>query len=262
MNVTPAVVVRAATRGAVWASGTVVVGGVVLLVVEAAAAAARRYAQQTIRPGMRARLGPPGAPRLTLVMLGDSTAAGVGVSRVEESVGGRLAERLAGGGRQVDLSSVAVSGARSDDLDLQVSRALLAGRPDLAVVLVGGQDAVHGVRPRRAAAALAGAVRRLRAAGVSVVVGGCPDLGASRAIGQPLRELVGWLGRRLARAQLDAARDEGAAAVDLAARTGAVFRADAGMLCEDGFHPSADGYRLWAHALYPVVAEQAHATDR
>src|SRR5207245_1599762 len=87
---------------------------------------------------------------------GPRPAAGVGVARVEESVGGRLAGRLAGGGRQVDLSSVAVSGARSDDLDLQVSRALLADRPDLAVVLVGGQDAVHGVRPRRAAAALAG----------------------------------------------------------------------------------------------------------
>jgi lysophospholipase L1-like esterase len=262
VNVTAGALVKVAGRSAVLAAGTMVVGGVTLLVVEAAAAAARRYAQPTIQPGMRARLGPPGAPRLALVMLGDSTAAGVGVSRVEESVGGRLAERLAGGGRQVDLSSVAVSGARSADLDLQVSRALLTDRPDLAVVLVGGQDAIHGVRPRRAAAALAGAVRRLRGAGVSVVVGGCPDLGASRAIGQPLREIVGHVGRVLARAQLAAAREEGAAAVDLGARTGTVFRADAGMLCADGFHPSADGYRIWAHTLYPVVAEQAHATDR
>jgi lysophospholipase L1-like esterase len=254
--------VRAAGRGAAWAGATLVVGSLGLLVVEAAAAAARRYAPPTIRPGMRARLGPHGAPRLALVMLGDSTAAGVGVSRVEESVGGKLAERLAAGGRVVDLSSVAVSGARSADLDLQVSRALLAGRPDLAVVLVGCQDAVHGVRPRRAAAALAAAVRRLREVGVSVVVGGCPDLGASRAIAQPLRELLGYAGRRLSRAQLAAAREAGGAVVDLAARTGAVFRADPGMLCADGFHPSADGYRIWAHTLYPAVAEQAHATDR
>ena len=36
-----------------------------------------------------------------------------------------------------------------------------------------------------------------------------------------------------------------------------VFRADAGTLCYDGFHPSADGYRVWAHALYPAVAKAA-----
>jgi len=34
-------------------------------------------------------------------------------------------------------------------------------------------------------------------------------------------------------------------------------RADAGTLCYDGFHPSADGYRVWAHALYPAVAKAA-----
>jgi lysophospholipase L1-like esterase len=43
--------------------------------------------------------------------------------------------------------------------------------------------------------------------------------------------------------------------VDLGEETGAVFRADAGTLCYDGFHPSADGYRVWAHALYPAVAK-------
>lgn len=45
--------------------------------------------------------------------------------------------------------------------------------------------------------------------------------------------------------------------VDLAAETGAVFRADAGAFCFDGFHPSADGYRIWAHALYPAVRAAA-----
>jgi lysophospholipase L1-like esterase len=43
--------------------------------------------------------------------------------------------------------------------------------------------------------------------------------------------------------------------VDLAEQTGAVFRADAGTYCHDGYHPSADGYRVWAHALLPAVTE-------
>ena len=49
----------------------------------------------------------------------------------------------------------------------------------------------------------------------------------------------------------------GGAVVLLGEETGAVFRADAGTLCYDGFHPSADGYRVWAHALYPAVAKAA-----
>jgi lysophospholipase L1-like esterase len=50
--------------------------------------------------------------------------------------------------------------------------------------------------------------------------------------------------------------------VDLAEETGPVFRADAGTLSYDGFHPSADGYRVWAHALYPAVAQAAAAAGR
>ena len=58
-------------------------------------------------------------------------------------------------------------------------------------------------------------------------------------------------------AQAGAVRAAGGAVVDLGAETGAVFRADAGTLCHDGFHPSADGYRVWAHALLPAVSAAA-----
>jgi lysophospholipase L1-like esterase len=78
-----------------------------------------------------------------------------------------------------------------------------------------------------------------------------------RAIAPPLRQVVGWLGRRVADAQAAAVREAGGAVVDLAAETGPVFRADAGTLCYDGFHPSADGYRVWAHALLPAVRAAA-----
>jgi len=54
-----------------------------------------------------------------------------------------------------------------------------------------------------------------------------------------------------------AVKTAGGVAVDLAGQTGAVFRADAGTYCHDGYHPSADGYRVWAHALLPAVAGAA-----
>ncbi|MEV1144945.1 SGNH/GDSL hydrolase family protein, partial [Micromonospora sp. NPDC049799] len=64
------------------------------------------------------------------------------------------------------------------------------------------------------------------------------------------------------RAQTAAVLDAGGTVVDLAAETGPVFRADAGTLCHDGFHPSADGYRVWAHALLPAVAAAAAVAPR
>jgi lysophospholipase L1-like esterase len=236
------------------------VGGAALLTGEAIAARTRRYAKPTMGLALRTSMGPSAAPTLRLVLLGDSAALGVGVEWLADTIGGQLARLLAegeGAPRHVLLSSVGVAGSRSSDLATQVARALLGDKPDVAVILIGANDATGFRDPEEAAAHLGAAVRRLRGAGVRVVVGTCPDLGAVRSIAVPLRQLTGWLGRRVARAQAQAVRDAGGVVVDLAAETGPVFRADAGTLCYDGFHPSADGYRVWAHALYPAVAQAA-----
>jgi lysophospholipase L1-like esterase len=233
------------------------VGGAAVLSAEALAAKRRKYAQPHLGLAMRSAIGNPAAATLKLVLLGDSSALGVGVNRVEETVGGQLAALLAQGNRRVELSSVAVSGARARDLPTQVARALLGSRPDLAVILIGSNDATTLRRPQDAATELGNAVRRLREAGVAVVVGTCPDLGATRAFAPPLRQLAGAYGRKVAKAQIAAVARAGGMPVDLATKTGAVFRADPGTLCHDGFHPSADGYGVWADALFPAVAEAA-----
>ncbi|HEY0697798.1 MAG TPA: SGNH/GDSL hydrolase family protein [Micromonospora sp.] len=245
------------------------VGGAAVLAGEAIVARSRRYAQPELGLALRSTVGPTGAPPLRLVLLGDSSALGVGVDRVSQTVGGQLAQLLTEGGaelgtgpRQVRLSSVGVAGSRSTDLATQVARALLGERPDVAVILIGANDVTTLRRPGEAGAYLGAAVRRLREAGVEVVVGTCPDLGAVRSIAAPLRQVVAWWGRLTARAQADAALAAGGAVVDLAGETGPVFRADAGTLCPDGYHPSADGYRVWAHALLPAVAHAAAAASR
>ena len=243
------------------------VGGVALLAGEAIAAKGRRYAKPTMGLALRTSMGPSSAPVLRLVLLGDAAAIGVGVEWLSETVGGQLARMLAEGSpqtgeRHVLLSSVGVAGSRSSDLSTQVARALLGDRPDVAVVLIGQNDATALRAPEESAAYLGAAVRRLREAGVQVVVGTCPDLGAVRSVAPPLRQVAGWLGRRMARAQESAVRDADGVVVNLGEETGAVFRADAGTLCYDGFHPSADGYRVWAHALYPAVEQAALAAGR
>ncbi|NES14283.1 MULTISPECIES: SGNH/GDSL hydrolase family protein [Micromonospora] len=240
------------------------VGGAAVLAGQAIAARSRQYAQPELGLALRATIGRTGAPPLRLVLLGDSSALGVGVARFEDTIGGQLAHLLAEGppGRRVQLSSVGVSGSRSTDLATQVARALLGERPDVAVVLIGANDATALARPADAAAYLGSAVRRLREAHVEVVVATCPDLGAVRAVAAPLRQVLAWSGRRIARAQTAAVLDAGGTVVDLGTETGPVFRADAGTLCHDGYHPSADGYRVWAHALLPAVEAAATVASR
>jgi lysophospholipase L1-like esterase len=248
---------RAATIAMV--AGTI--GGAAVIAAEVAVARTRKYAQPDPRLAVRTSHGDVEDPPLRLTMLGDSSSIGVGVGQVSDTVGGALAELLSLQGHRVELSSVGVSGSRSADLATQVARALLGAAPDVAVILVGANDATHVRRPSEAAAALANAVRRLRAAGVEVVVGTCPDLGAARAIAPPLRQIVGYLGRRVAKAQTAAVIAAGGEPVDLAGITGPVFRADPGTLCADGYHPSADGYRIWAHALLPAVVDAVGVID-
>jgi lysophospholipase L1-like esterase len=235
------------------------VGGAAVIAAQAVVARTRPYAKPDMRLAMRSSVGATGRPPLRLVLVGDATALGVGVERVAETVGGQLAALLAEGaaGRRVELSSVAVAGSRSADLATQVARALVGTRPDVAVILVGTNDVTHFARAGEAAEHLGNACRRLRDAGIAVVVGTCPDFGALRAFAPPLRQVFAWHGRRLAKLQGSVAGAAGAIVVDLGTQTGAVFRADAGTLCHDGLHPSADGYRVWAHALLPAVEQAA-----
>jgi lysophospholipase L1-like esterase len=250
-------VVRRLAKGAGIAFLAGTLGGAALLAAEIVAARSRTYAKPDLGLTLRGSVGPAGRPPVRLMLLGDATALGVGVETAEQTLGGQLGRMLAAAGASVTLSTVAVAGARSGDLATQVARAQLGARPDIAVILVGANDTTHLVRPGEAAASLATAVRRLRDGGSAVIVGTCPDLAASRAIAPPLRQLVGWYSRRVARAQASAARAAGATVIDLGGQIGPVFRADAGMLCYDGFHPSADGYRVIAYALYPALAAAA-----
>jgi lysophospholipase L1-like esterase len=145
---------RRTGRAAAITVAAAAVGGAVTLVTEAVVARARRYGRPDPNLAIRTSHGDPSLAPTRLVLLGDSSALGVGVGRVADTVGGRLAELLVADGYRVELSSVAVMGSRSADLATQVARALLGPPPDVAVILVGANDATGLRRPLDAAAAL------------------------------------------------------------------------------------------------------------
>lgn len=206
--------------------------------------------------------GPRGRPPLVLAMLGDSSAAGYGVHKPRQTPGALLATGISRRlGRPVQLHCLAVVGATSSRLAPQVEAALELS-PDLAVIVVGGNDITH--RANRAAAVrhLARAVRQLREAGAQVVVGTCPDLGTIRPIRPPLRWIAGHWSRRLAAAQTVAAVEAGAWTVSLGDLLGPRFAAEpARMFSFDRFHPSADGYAAAAAVMLPTALAALGAVD-
>ena len=105
-----------------------------------------------------------GRPPISLAMLGDSTAAGFGVSRDRDTPAARLAIGLSNSARRpVHVTNVAVVGAESNQLPAQIA-ALGAARPELAVIMIGANDVTHRVPPTASVRMLAAAVRRLQAA--------------------------------------------------------------------------------------------------
>ena len=195
--------------------------------------------------------GRPG-PSIKLALLGDSSAAGYGVHRVEDTPGAHLASGIATqANRRVHLRAFGVIGARSSDLAAQIDRALPTS-PDLAVILIGVNDITHQVLPATSVRNLAEGVRRLREAGVEVLVGTCPDLGTVRPIPPPLKQLARAWSRRLAAAQAIAVVEQGGRTVSLGSILGPEFDAAPALLFgPDRFHPSADGYRALADVLLP-----------
>lgn len=202
-----------------------------------------------------------GGRPLTLVLLGDSVAAGYGAAKPRQTPGALLATGISRRlDRPVELRVLAVVGATSRRLRPQVEVALELA-PDLAVIVVGGNDITHGTNQATAVGQLVRAVRELRAAGAQVVVGTCPDLGTIRPLRPPLRQLARRWSRQLATAQTVAVVEAGGWTVSLGDLLGPRFAAEpARMFGQDGFHPSADGYAAATAALLPTALAALGAT--
>jgi lysophospholipase L1-like esterase len=205
----------------------------------------------------------PGAP-LELLVIGDSSAAGLGADVGDQTIGAILATGVSAfAGRRVRLTNVAVVGAVSGDLGVQVANALDAvARPDAAVILIGTNDITHRIDKSIAVRHLQAAVRRLRDAGAEVVVGTCPDLGAVQPIAQPLKALARRWSRDLAAAQTVAVIEAGGRTVSFGDILGPEFKERPHELfSQDRFHPSAAGYARAAAVLLPTLCSALRLLD-
>src|SRR5215213_322742 len=133
-------------------------------------------------------------PAVRLLVVGESTAAGVGAADHGEALAGQVARALAERtGRAVAWRVLGRNGATAEtarrDLVLPVDDL----RADVAVLALGVNDTLRfhaHARWLRALSALAGAVRE-RCGPVPVILSGVPPMGRFPALPQPLRATLG-----------------------------------------------------------------------
>lgn len=246
-------------------AGGATLGFVVLLGVEIVIAANREYLPTDPGYVVEATVGSGGGDAVELVVLGDSTVAGVGSATLDDALAVQVAARAAAQlGRPVHVVGYGVSGARTDDVRTdQVAR--LPGRAvDVVLVVIGSNDVTH-LTPwwslDDATAEALEAVRRR--SGAAVVLGGIPQFRTVPALDRPLRDIVHAYSAPLRNAQRAAVRrlGDGYAFVDIAAEASPRFVGVPQAMSSDGFHPSEVGYGYWADALAPAVVEAVRAAS-
>ncbi|MCC5990954.1 MAG: SGNH/GDSL hydrolase family protein [Rhodobacteraceae bacterium] len=179
-----------------------------------------------------------GQGRMRLLVLGDSSGAGVGVARQDQALIGQILVHLPPA-QGVEWRLVARSGATSGAALKMLGR--IEAQFDVAVLALGVNDVLRHSSAHSFARAQAALITRLqhRHRARLVLASAVPPLGAFPAFPQPLRA---HLGRRAAR--LDRCLQE------LCAQHGAVhvpFDLDPApdLLARDGFHPGARLYQHW-----------------
>ncbi|TCP56321.1 lysophospholipase L1-like esterase [Tamaricihabitans halophyticus] len=206
--------------------------------------------------------GEPKGEPLRFAVLGDSTAAGLGASRPDALPGVLLAKELAAEtGLAVRLRTHAFSGATTRELESQVDAAL-RDRPELAVVIIGGNDVTTKMPIRTSAALLGAQLARLCAAGTAVVLCSCPDLRVIKPIPQPLRAIVGQWSRALASAQRAVAETHGVTLFHSAELLSPEFGRRPELFSADRFHPGDEGYRVAACLLLGPLLSTLRAEQR
>lgn len=198
--------------------------------------------------------GDPSLPALRMVVLGDSTITAPGVEPLDDCWVRRTALYLSDR-YCVELISVAVGGSRIKDVrDMQVHQAIVRGG-DLAVLCVGGNDALRMTPVDRFEAAYDQAVQSLVAAFPAVAVCGVGDLGSIPRLPALARGVARVRGRAIDHAIGRVAYTYGVPKSQAWGPAFDRFYSDPNVWAADLFHASAEGHAMYADAAYPLVDE-------
>ena len=198
--------------------------------------------------------GTPGSDAgLCLLVLGESTAAGVGVETQAAGLGRQTACALAARtGRPVRWQVSGRTGTTAGQAPGRLATSLGNESYDVIAVALGVNDALRltsRARWERDIAALTGVLRPHLRAGGRIVLCGVPDLAMFPALPRPLRTVLGWHSRNL-----DHGLARVATASDVTVHMPLPSLATPDWWAADRFHPNAEGYRQWAMRIAAAAA--------
>ena len=188
-----------------------------------------------------------------LLIVGDSSAAGVGVRTQAQALAGHLTRALAAGARRkVQWQLVARSGITTAQA-LELVQAEPPDAADVAVVVLGVNDVIDQVPSQRAVAQRAALADWLLAHTQvrHVVFAPLPPMHRFPLLPQPLRRIMGSDARRH-----DDAMARWAAARGDVSHVPIAFELGPQHMAEDGFHPGEPVYRNCGEALAGFIVEQ------
>ncbi len=193
-----------------------------------------------------------GEPPLRLMAIGESPLAGVGVDSADETVIAHLSAELASAtGRLTRWSIVARGGVSVAETIEQLLPQVPEHKLDVVLIGLGVNDCLQLTPTRRWQARLNALIDTLhdRCRPELIVLAGVPPMQHFPALPRPLADMLGLRARLLdvAAAELASSRTQ-VIHVPMAfdGRSSELF-------CHDGFHPSAQGHRMWARQLATAV---------
>lgn len=197
-----------------------------------------------------------GPAPIRLLVIGDSTAAGVGADTQDEALPGNLARELQSrSGRGVEWSATGENGATARDLIERYLDEATAGSYDIVFLSIGANDAL-GLRPRWAFRRdIRTILERLRTASpdARILMSALPAFFRFELLPQPLKFNLYLHSQSLE----DAARSV-VATLDGVHMSPPPPPYTEGFFASDLFHPSAAGYRDWVRfAVDDAVAAGA-----
>lgn len=190
---------------------------------------------------------------IVYVALGDSTGAGVGAAN-----GGyvlRLYNRLLEHRPGSQLANLCVSGATTEEVvQGQLDRGV-AKNPDLVTLGIGINDIGHGVTLERFAENYDRILTTLKEkTQARIVVTNIPDISSAPAIPSSQRsqyhQQIVTFNQRLE----EIANRHGVTVYDIYSITTRELPSHPEYFSRDGFHPSDEGYELWASEMWPTIA--------
>lgn len=230
-------------------AATLVLGPVILVQARRARATALDLPEAE---GPRRGVEGQGPPRLRVVLVGDSSAAGVGVETQEQAVGPTLARALVPRLRGAVAWQVVAQTGLTSPQALALLRETEVAPADVAVTMLGVNDVTKRVGLRRSLRAREAIAEHLaRHAGVRQTwLCALPEMEAFPALPQPLAWYAGAHARRINRAQ--ARFVQGRAALAHACMEGVM---DPTLFSVDGFHPAQPLYARIAERLALHIAD-------